>query len=231
MIILLRKKVNNIVDLAGILNQLPIILEYFIPGFLFVRIFQILTSRKDSTYQLIISVAVSYILKAFCSIVHEYILTDINFSWNWRVLILSIFAAVSSVILVCISEIKFVNRILLHINNKSLHDDIWQDIIDYRNGTTLRFICGDTTYIGTLVIHEERGNDSWFVLDDYIVEEKNSKYKAEDMNFRSRIAINLRDVDRVELYYGDLKETFFDKMKSIFIRNKSKDTVNKEQEN
>lgn len=131
----------------------------------------------------------------------------------------------------CISEIKFVNRILLHINNKSLHDDIWQDIIDYRNGTTLRFICGDTIYIGTLVIHEERGNDSWFVLDDYIVEEKNSKYKAEDMNFRSRIAINLRDVDRVELYYGDKKESWISKIKNIFIKEPSKVVIYKEQEN
>lgn len=213
------------------MNQLPIILEYFIPGFIFIRIFQLLTSRKDSTYQLIISVAISYILKAVCSICHEYFLTDISFSWNWRVLILSLLSIISSIAFVFISEIKFVNRILLYINNKSIHDDIWQDVIDYKNGTTLRFICGDTTYIGTLVIHEERGNDSWFVLDDYIVEEKDIKYKAEDMNFRSRIAINLRDVDRVELYYGDAKESWISKIKSIFIKNTLKGIICKEQEN
>lgn len=101
----------------------------------------------------------------------------------------------------------------MHINNKSIHDDIWQDVIDYRNGTTLRFICNNIIYTGVLVGHEEKGNDSWFILENFIVEGKEENYNSEDMSCNARIAINLKNVDRVELYYGDSKESWINKIK------------------
>ncbi len=95
------------------------------------------------------------------------------------------------------------NKITLGINHKSTHDDIWQDIIDYKNGTTLRFICNDAIYTGILIEHEEKGNDSWFILENYIVEEDNTYYKSDEIGNNCRIAINLKNVKRVELYYGN----------------------------
>lgn len=157
-------------------------------------------------------------------------MVDVKFSWNSRVIILSVFAIVLSIIIVFVTEIKCVNKILLHINNKSIHDDIWQDVIDYKNGTTLRFICGNNIYIGVLVGHEEKGNDSWFILEDFTVEENDGNYKAEDMQVFSRMAINIRNVDRVELYYGEPKESCIDKIKDLFITKIFKKQTNKEQE-
>ena len=212
------------------MNQLPLILEYFIPGFIFIRIFQLLTSRKDSSYQLIISVAISYILKAICSICHEYVLVDVTFSWSRRVIILSLFASFLSVIMVLFTEIKYINNILLHINNKSIHDDIWQDVIDYRNGTTLRFVCGDTIYTGVLVGHEEKGNDSWFILEDFIIDNPQNYYQAEDMTCYARIAVNLKNVDRVELYYGEPKKFLENTIKTFFKTVKIKKETKKEHE-
>lgn len=173
---------------------------------------------------------ISYVLKAICSIGHEYILIDKTFSWNRRVIILSVFAVILSIILVFITEIKFINKILLHINNKSIHDDIWQDIIDYKNGTTLRFICGDKIYIGVLVEHEEKDNDSWFILEDFIVEEKDNYYKAEDMSCHARMAVNLKNVDRIELYYGESKKSWINKLKDFFTIKGFRKEYNKEQE-
>ncbi len=137
---------------------------------------------------------------------------------------------VSSIIVVFVTEIKCINKILLHINNKSLHDDIWQDVIDYRNGTTLRFICGNTIYTGVLVGHEEKGNDSWFILEDFIVEDNDNHYEAEDMPYRARIAVNLKNVDRVELYYGKPKKSWTYKIKDFFLTKIFKKKYNKEQE-
>ena len=51
-------------------------------------------------------------------------MVDVKFSWNSRVIILSVFAIVLSIIIVFVTEIKCVNKILLHINNKSIHDDL-----------------------------------------------------------------------------------------------------------
>ena len=184
------------------------ILEYFIPGFIFIRVFQCLSSRESSDYQLIWSVTISYILKAICSFVHKYIYTDITFSWDKRVIILSVLSLVLSVVMVIITELKCVNKLILKINHKSIHDDIWQDVIDYKNGTTLRFICDNAIYTGVLTGHEEKGNDSWFILEDYIVEEKNANYKAKDMSYSSRLALNLNNVNRVELFYGQPKKWY-----------------------
>lgn len=159
---------------------------------------------------------ISYILRAAGSFCHEYILTDITFSWSRRVIILTVAAVVLSIITVFITEVKIINKTLLHINNKSIHDDIWQDVIDYKNGTTLRLICDNTIYTGVLVGHEEKGNDSWFILEDFIVEDKDNYYKSEDMSCYARIAINLKNVDRIELYYGEPTKSWIEKKIEFF---------------
>lgn len=173
--------------------------------------------------------AISYILKAICSVCHDYIFIDITFSWSRRVLILSLFAVVLSILTVFITEIKYINKILLHINNKSIHDDIWQDVIDYKNGTTLRFTCGSTIYTGILVGHEEKGNNSWFILEDFIVEDNDNCYKAEDMSCQARIAVNLKNADRVELYYGIPSKSWIAKVKDFWKIKISKKKSCKEQ--
>lgn len=123
------------------------------------------------------------------------------FSWDERVIILLAIAITLSVITVIITEFKPINRMLLNINHKSIHDDIWQDVIDYKKGTTLRIVCDDVVYIGVLLIHEEKGNESWFVLDDYIIEENNKEYRAEDNEYPTKLAIKINDVKRVEMFY------------------------------
>lgn len=152
---------------------------------------------------MILSVVVSYILKAICSIGHEYIYVDVTFSWSKRVIILSTLALILSLASVVFTEWKKVNDFILKVNHKSIHDDIWHDVIDYKNGTTLRFVCDDAIYTGILVGHEEKGNDSWFVLEDYIVNKDGVVYQSEDMNNFSRLALKLCDVKRVEMFYGN----------------------------
>lgn len=192
------------------------ILEYFIPGFIFISVFQFFTSRKDSNYKIVDSVVVSYVIKALCSIGHQHILYRHSFTWGERVVILSLVAFLSSILFVLVSELHIVNEILLKINAKSAHDDIWHDVIDYKNGTSLRIVCDDTVYTGVLAGHEEKGNDSWFILDDYIVEENNLTYAAEDMKIRSKLALKLKDVKRIELYYGKPQKAIREKIGKWF---------------
>lgn len=124
-----------------------------------------------------------------------------QFSWDERAIILSFIAISLSIITVIITELKPVNKTLLKINHKSIHNDIWLDVVDYKKGTTLRIVCEDAIYIGVLYVHEEKGNESWFVLDDYIIEENNKENKAEDNEYPTRLAINIKDVKRIELFY------------------------------
>lgn len=184
-------------------------------------IFQFFTSRKPATYQVIWSVVVSYILKAFCSLGHNFLLKEYVFSWELKAIILSVLALLFSIIFVFISETSVLNRLTTKINSKTVHDDIWQDVIDYKNGTTLRFILDDLICCGILVAHEEKGNDSWFVLKDYVITENGKTLYAEDLIDREiniydcMIAINMKDVKRVELFYGKPKETLITKARDF----------------
>lgn len=72
-----------------------------------------------------------------------------------------------------------------------------------KRGTTLKIICDDAIYIGILDMFEEHGKDSWFVLSDYIIEENGKAYDSSKSNFPCKIAINLNDAKRIELYYGN----------------------------
>lgn len=153
------------------------------------------------------SVAISYILKASCSWLHTNFFVDTNFGWSKRAVILCILSFVLSILCAVISERKFVNNISLRINNKSIHNDIWNDVIDYKNGTTLRFVCDNCIYQGVLVEHEENGTDSWFVLEDYIVEEDDTKYSAKEMGLPCKLMIKISEVQRVEMFYGEKQES------------------------
>lgn len=61
------------------------------------------------------------------------------------------------------------------------------------------------------------------------MEDKDSYYKAEDMSYRARIAVNLKNVDRVELYYGISPKSWIDKIKEFFVTKVLKRKFNKEQ--
>lgn len=202
------------------MDQLPYILEYFIPGYIFIKTFQILTSRKPPKDQLVLSIVFSYIIKGICSVGHQYFFTDIVFPWGCRVAVLLFLALILSLITVVISELKFVNEIIIKINHKSIHNDIWQDVIDYNNGATMRFIYDDVMYIGVLDLHEEKGNDSWFILDDYTIEENNGDTRcSRDMmakGVNTKLAVNLNGVKRVELYYENEDNSMTSKVGSWF---------------
>jgi len=90
-------------------------------------------------------------------------------------------------------------------SNKTIHEDIWRNIIDYKNGTILKIYLKSQSaiYIGKLAIHEERSLDSWFVLKDYICMylEKNEEFDSSLCPQPTAVAINLNEVERVELLY------------------------------
>lgn len=194
---------NNIFDIEQIVNSIPLILEYFIPGFIFISFSQYLLSKSLSQHYVILSIVLSYLLKSIFSVAHNYFLVNRVFLLNERIIILSCAALIFSVLFVKLYESKKVNYFFMMLNNKSLHDNIWDDVIDYKNGTTVRAICSDAEYVGYLEYHEEKGNDSWMVLRDYIIYEDEEYRDAADFEYPSRIAIKMSDIKRLELYYAE----------------------------
>lgn len=118
-----------------------------------------------------------------------------------RIFILTTCAVAFAIVLIYISESKYVKSLYKHINFKSTHEDIWKNTIDYKNGTTLRIFSNNVVYTGILERHEEKGHDSWFVLTKYIVEDNGMEFDSTTIPYDSKIAINIKNVDRIELYY------------------------------
>jgi len=200
-----------LIELEPLLKQLPTIFEYFVPGYFFIIMFQYFTSRKFGSYVMVGSIAISYILKASCSWLHTFIFAKIEFGWSKRAIVLCVVSCVLSIIFIKISECRLIKKVFLKVNNKSIHNDIWSDIIEYKDGTTLRIVCDDYTYTGKLFMYEEKGEDSWFSLEDYVIEENNTNvdYNSQKMGIPCRIAIRLADANRIELYYGEHQKSKF----------------------
>ena len=102
-------------------------------------------------------------------------------------------------------EINKLSALLNRISRKSFNSDVWRDIIDYKEGTTLKIFLKNSSvvYIGKLILHEEKGLDSWFVLKDYICSylDKDEEFNGEDCEYPTTVALNLREVERIELFY------------------------------
>lgn len=145
----------------------------------------------------------SYILKSLCVVSHNYIFKNISFDLSHRVLVLTLISVLIVIFFVFMYESTFIKKIFVLLNNKSLSENILSDVIDYKNGTTLRIVCDDAIYTGRLVGHEEKENDSLYLLNDYIIEENGKTYCSNKVKQRSIIAINISRAKRIELYYNE----------------------------
>ncbi len=183
-------------------------LEYFIPGYLFIRILSFLISYKTSDNIVIVSVIISYILNCVLyPIIHfillwthipiEHIITN-----NTRCFFVSVFAIILAIGLAKIYELKFINRILSIFSYKSINNSVWRDYIDFDKGDLLYITCQNgNTYVGFLDYLEENGLDSWFVLKRYSVSEKNDiELSATNIYPNARLFVNLKNVERIELF-------------------------------
>lgn len=194
------------IEINKILGQMPYLLEYFVPGFIAITLFNFLISKKNSSYLIIESIVWSYVLKSFCVVAHNYIFKNLKFDLSHRVLILTFLSVIISIFFIIIRKSTLIKKTFVLLNNKSLNDNILNDIMDYKNGTTLRIVCDNAIYTGRLVGHEENGKDSLYLLKDYIIEENGKIYYANKIKQKSVIAVNIVTAKRIELYYNDITD-------------------------
>ena len=97
---------------------MPLLLEFLVPGFIFMTMFNYFTSSKIE-HSILWSVAISYILKALCSFLHEFIFKDVIFKWNERVIILVLISIILTIILIRFYESEWLHKIFKFINFKT----------------------------------------------------------------------------------------------------------------
>jgi hypothetical protein len=150
---------------------------------------------------------ISAIIKIIYQAGHSLFPTGITFNEATKSLIYTVTGAALAFAIVYLLRIRRVSEMLAKISNKSINDDIWGDITSHNESTILKIYLkeSDILYIGTIATREEKGLDSWVVITNYIRANKNNElqYCPKTQNENSMVAVNMRDIERVELVYQD----------------------------
>lgn len=202
------KVVRKIEGFEDIINSIPLILQYIIPGYLAIAVFGFALSKKiDTKNILFFSCVISYALLSFVSL--------LRIKWLQQIPDTAVMNSALSIIIgfifVCfvaiLSQRRWFRKITVKLFHKTLNNDIWRDILDLENGSNLKVYLKEQEYyiIGHHKNHEENGNDSWLALSAFAKFDKmtNELYKNEASYLdRKDIIITVRfsDIEHIEIF-------------------------------
>lgn len=183
------------------------IINLFLSGFIFMYAYNWFNNNKiDTSILTVWSLFISVLIKSFYSALHIIILPNAKIPDAIKIIVYSFTGFLFAVLLTYLKKLKVFRQILYQINNKSINDDIFDDIIDYDKKTMMNIYLksSDVYYIGRFSFREENGNDSWISLVEYYSMDKKTNNpifnpKAGELN--SSVAINLKDIERIEIIY------------------------------
>ena len=142
--------------ITEIINQLPQILSYIVPGYIFLTIYQWTRFRDGDSLKNIVlkSIVVSYVIKILLNILFK----ELHIAINDEIIFVGIciiIATISSILLSIIISSRRYNKILRILNiSRTTNKNIWDDV--YQNGTALKIYQSDGTfYAGHLRFCEE----------------------------------------------------------------------------
>lgn len=194
----------NIKDLIYII---PDLINLFLSGFIFMTMYNWLNHKEMNISLITIwSLFISILVKSICSIVHTFIFVNVNFSNSTKILIYSSIGLFLAIIITWLRNINPLRMVLYKVNNKSLNDDIFDDVIDYDKRTNMMIYLRNSPllYIGRFLYREEKGIDSYIALIDYAcLSTKDGQviFDPDKSDMLSTVVINLKDVERIQLQY------------------------------
>lgn len=202
------KVVEKIEEFENIVNNIPLILQYIIPGYLVIITFGFALSKKiDAKNMLIFSCVISYALLSLVSLLRIKWLRQIPDTAVMN----SALSIIIGITLVCfvaiLSQRKWFRKITVKLFHKTLNNDIWRDVLDLEKGSNLKVYLREKEYyiIGHHKNHEENGNDSWLALSAFAKfdKETNEPYKNEASYLdRKEVIITVRfsDIEHIEIF-------------------------------
>lgn len=189
--------------LKEILSIIPEILQYFIPGYIFLIILISIISKKieNVTVKFIWSCVISYAIIAINNAVFN--ITDI-----WLDVLITIGMAIFLGILFAKLYLwKTFHKLIFKFFNKSPHDSIWRTLLDLKNGSNLIVFLKNSSHyiIGQYDCHEEK-DDGWFCLTCYArIDIKTGNFLCNYTTDEScSIVFNIRDVESIQVFNKEI---------------------------
>lgn len=188
--------------------------ELFLSGFIYMCVYYSLNGKQINISLVTIwSLFISLLIKNGYTVVHTYILQDFVPSEGEKIIV---YAATGAVLAFLCTKFKgggFVSELLSWINHKSINDDIFDEIISYNEPPQMNIYIksAEIYYRGQFCSREEKGLDSWIVLIEYhrINKETGKEiFNSDSEKLKSSVAINLSNVERIELFYSNDSEVW-----------------------
>ncbi|WP_419023407.1 hypothetical protein [Emergencia sp.] len=197
-------KINNDILLSteNILN----VLQFFIPGFFTIKLFTYFTSTESKVsmnIMIFMSCAISYVYVILINYVSNLINIELEqSSMLFLSFIISILMAVFFYLIYNSSPFSW---ILLHLLHRTINnDDIFKDILDFKNGTNLNIHLKNKDYyiIGSYDMYNIVQKPSWLSLTHYKIISNEKEINTHSSDFSSEkdktIMINLDEIDYIE---------------------------------
>lgn len=197
-------------EMILLLDNIPKVLQYFIPGYWSLFIFRYFCSKRMSNYMMnLMSCVVSYILMAIITFMRVKIgfllLMPDNALVNSAIAIF-----MGTVLSICIALIvsrKWFSNVMVYWFHKTTNDDIWRDVINWKDGSNLKIYLKDQEYylIGHQKNMEEKGEESWIAISAFGKFDKktNENYREEPSYLDDEnviYTVRLSDIEHMEIF-------------------------------
>jgi len=193
------------IPIKDIIGMIPEILQYFVPGFIFIFIFRSLCSIKiDSSMQLINSCVISFIWVSLINMANEIWWNNCLVTNLWVIVTISILlSTLFSIIFSKIYVSNWFRRSLANWFGISPYSTAWDNIVS-KHGTNVKIYLKDKPYYwtGHLYSYEDQGNNSWFCISKPV--KRNSTDNKIIYNQGSAegsyLAFRIGDVECIEMF-------------------------------
>ena len=178
------------------LENIPVLLQYYIPGLWAITVFKYFCSKEiRAESQTILSCVVSYVLLSIADLLAN--ISFLGFTKNsvWGKSGISIILGTLLALFVSwIFCAKWFSQVMVKLFHKTPNDNIWRDVLDFREEDY--YVAGHHRNI------EEKGDDSWIVLTGFVKLNKsdNTELESHKGDNKSMIAIRLADVEYAEIF-------------------------------
>ncbi|BDS17325.1 hypothetical protein JUM001_15590 [Clostridium perfringens] len=203
---------NNINEL---INLVPKILIYIVPGYLYYKIFNYVLNWKDKTIKnnIFEYVVVSYVLCTVVKSILGIFYNEVNMNLPQIIVSLLILSAILGYFMgIFIKSDKFTKVRRFFKINRTINNNIFNDIIDKKVGTWARVYLKDDklVYYGSVILFEKKDKyeDGCIVLNDYeVYKYQESKILEETLpqegEKNSLATIKLSEINRIETIYPE----------------------------
>ncbi len=185
---------------------IPNFLQYIMPGYIFMLIFDFILIRpkRDKEDMFIKSITISFVL---VSLLRAFLMPLNDLQNNGVIFIAIVLAVIISIFTAKHVTSDFVDKKLKNLGvNRTVHSNIWHQMIDEKNGVYATIYLKEEKWIVRGYIRKYdvgENNEVYIVLDEYYYTDYQNNEKQAVVDNQWRCVIKLSNVDILELYYDE----------------------------